>query len=44
MYKKGEPGSYLIMAISGDGNNPYSFHRKYTEGGEALIFGDFILS
>lgn len=35
-YKKGEPGSNLIMAISGDGNNPYSFHRQYTEGGTDL--------
>jgi hypothetical protein len=35
-YKKGEPGSNLIMAISVDGNNPYSFHRQYTEGGTDL--------
>jgi hypothetical protein len=35
-YKKGEPGSNLIMAISGDGNNPYSFHQQYTEGGTDL--------
>jgi hypothetical protein len=25
-YKKGEPGYNLIMAISDNGNNPYSFH------------------
>jgi hypothetical protein len=41
-YTKGEPGSNLIMAISGNGNNPYSFHGQYTE--EVLIFGGFILS
>lgn len=35
-YKKGEAGSNLIMAISGDGNNPYSFHQQYTEGGTDL--------
>jgi hypothetical protein len=35
-YKKGVPGTNLIMAISGDGTNPYSFHRQYTEGGTDL--------
>jgi len=35
-YKKGEPGSNLIMAILGDDNNPYSFHQQFTEGGTDL--------
>jgi hypothetical protein len=34
-YKKGAPGSNLIMAIGG-GHNPYSFHRQYTEGSTNL--------
>ena len=36
-YKKGVSGVSLIMAILGDGNNPYSFHRQYTEGGTDLF-------
>ena len=36
MYKKGEPGSNLIMAILGDGNISYEFHKQYTEGGTDL--------
>ena len=32
-YKKGELGSNLLMAISGDGNNPFSFHKQYIDGG-----------
>lgn len=35
-YKKGEPGSNLIMAIFGDDNNTYEFHQQYTEGGTDL--------
>jgi hypothetical protein len=35
-YRKGAPGSNLIMAIGG-GNNPYSFHRQYTEGSTNLV-------
>jgi hypothetical protein len=35
-YKKGDGGVSLIMAISGDRNNVYSFHRQYTEGGTDL--------
>lgn len=35
-YKKGAPGSNLIMAISGDGNNSYEFHQQFTEGGTDL--------
>lgn len=36
-YKKGDPGTNLIMAISGDSNNPVSFHRLYSEGGTDLF-------
>ena len=36
MYKKGEPGTNLIMAISGDDNHSYEFHKQYTEGGTDL--------
>lgn len=32
-YKKGVPGSSLIMAISGSANDPYEFHQQFTEGG-----------
>ena len=35
-YKKGDPGTNLIMAILGDDDNPYSFHRQYSEGGTDL--------
>ena len=35
-YKKGEPGTNLIMAISGDNQNPISFHQQFTEGGTDL--------
>lgn len=35
-YKKGEPGTNLLMAISGDGNNPFSFHKQYVNGGTDL--------
>ncbi|KAL7451696.1 hypothetical protein ACHAWC_003509 [Mediolabrus comicus] len=35
-YKKGDPGTNLIMAISGDSNNPVSFHRLYSSGGTDL--------
>ena len=35
-YKKGDPGTNLIMAISGDSNIPVSFHRLYSSGGTDL--------
>jgi hypothetical protein len=35
-YKKRDPGTNLIMAILGDGNNVYSFHRMYSRGGTDL--------
>ena len=36
-YKKGEEGTNLLLAISGDNNNPFSFHRQFTEGGTDLF-------
>ena len=36
-YKKGDPGTNLIMAISGDDHNPISFHQQFTEGGTYLF-------
>ena len=35
-YKKGDPGTNLIMAVLGDANNVYSFHRMYSQGGTDL--------
>ncbi|KAK1735686.1 hypothetical protein QTG54_013849 [Skeletonema marinoi] len=36
-YKKGDPGTNLILAISGDDHNPISFHQQFTEGGTDLF-------
>ena len=34
--KKGDPGTNMIMAVLGDANNVYSFHRMYSQGGTDL--------
>jgi hypothetical protein len=35
-YTKGDPGTNLIMAISGSENNPYAFHQQHNTGGTDL--------
>ena len=35
-YKKGDPGTNLIMAVSGDNQNPISFHQQFIDGGTDL--------
>ena len=35
-YKKGVPGVSLLIGISGDGDNPFEFHRMFSQGGTDL--------